>query len=92
MTQDSLLNNVTNPDSGFCMTSIANNVAVSHGVLCEFIATSLLIFTVCSSTDRRNAIWGDSMAIKIGFTVGILVYGAVSISKHFSVLIFLIEM
>lgn len=62
------------------MTTIPDSVPVLHGVLCEFLATSLLIFAVCSATDRRNATWGDSTAIKIGITVGILVYGAVSFS------------
>lgn len=78
LTRNHLLNVVTNPEAKFCLTIIEDGVPVSHGVLCEFLATSLLTFAVCSATDRRNAIWRDSIAIKLGITIGALVYGIVS--------------
>lgn len=71
------------PDAAFCTTSLHSTLSLPLGVLCEFMATSLLIFAVCSIWDPRNAIWSDSVPIKLGLIVALLVFAIVSILNNF---------
>lgn len=77
----------TEPDAAFCLTTLRSTVTVPEGILCEFIATSLLCFAVCSAFDRRNALWGDAVPIKIGTVVAILIYSIVNIFKIFLIIL-----
>lgn len=72
--------NYNNTTCGFCVTSVHENVSMSQGFLMEFLATSLLIYVVCSVWDPRNASTTDSVAIKFGLLITALSIAIVSTS------------
>lgn len=58
-----------NRTEGFCNTQLHPSLTIYQGLLAEFVATSFLIYAVCSAWDARNAIWSDSVALKFGFVI-----------------------
>ncbi len=68
-----------NSTCGFCTTVLTPKLTLGQGFLIEFVATSFLIFTVCSVWDPRNAETNDSTALKFGLLISALSISAVSL-------------
>lgn len=73
MTPENLLTaSPTDKSDLFCVTGIHADLSAIQGLLVESIATSILIFVVCSVWDARNEKNTDSVPIRFGFTVAVL--------------------
>ena len=56
----------------FCTTLLHPKISVVQGLLCETIATGILIFVICAASDSRNAKNVDSLPIRLGLVVTLL--------------------
>ncbi|XP_075145983.1 aquaporin-6-like [Haematobia irritans] len=65
---------------GFCMTLPGQNIGTGQAFAIEFIITSILIMVCCASWDMKNTKFQDSLAIRLGLTVGTLLFSAANLS------------
>lgn len=65
-------------DHGFCVTVPAKDITVAQAFGIEFIITSVFVMVCCGIWDPRSATLIDSVALRLGLTVGGLVGVAVS--------------
>jgi aquaporin related protein len=61
--------------TNFCMTLLHPRITVLQGILCEIIATAILVFMSCAVVDARNSYNPDNAAIKLGIVVTVLCLG-----------------
>lgn len=58
--------------TGICMTLPGHGVSTEQAMICEFVATTILVLLNCVAWDPRNAGRQDSMALKLGLAVACL--------------------
>ncbi|XP_043668930.1 aquaporin-2-like [Vespula pensylvanica] len=65
-----------NPEDtiSFCKTDVHENLSVFQGLLCEIIATSILVFFACGVWDPRNEKNSDSVPMRFGFCITVLCF------------------
>lgn len=63
----------------FCMTLPSSNLNQLQIFVVEFICTSMLVVVCCAVWDSRNLKHQDSLPIRLGLTVGCLIFSAVSL-------------
>ena len=56
-------------DDALCSTIPHYGMSDAQALAAEFLATSFLVFVVCSCVDRRNADKGDSNPLKFAATI-----------------------
>ncbi|XKL67834.1 hypothetical protein PGB90_003325 [Kerria lacca] len=71
-TPEELFEGYVNSTCGFCTTVLEPSLSIPQGFLIEFLATSFLIYVVCSVWDPRNTENCDSVAIKFGLLIASL--------------------
>nr|AFP49899.1 aquaporin 5 [Glossina morsitans morsitans] len=67
-------------DHGFCVTVPAKDITVAQAFGIEFIITSVFVMVCCGIWDPRSATLIDSVALRLGLTVG----GLVGVAGSFS--------
>ncbi|XP_013104031.2 aquaporin-4-like [Stomoxys calcitrans] len=75
-----LLKWIMSTEQGFCMTLPGTGISVGQAFAIEFVITSILIMVCCASWDMRNSKYQDSLAIRLGLTVGTLLFSAANLS------------
>ncbi|XP_061402636.1 aquaporin-4-like [Musca vetustissima] len=75
-----LLKLIVSTDNGFCMTLPGNNISTGQAFAIEFVITSILITVCCSTWDDKNSKFQDSLALRLGLTVGTLLFSAGNLS------------
>ena len=68
----------TVPD-GFCMTLPNEELNLVQVFVIEFVGSSMLVAVCCAIWDSKNANRHDSAPIRVGFTMGSLVFATVSL-------------
>lgn len=58
--------------STICMTLPGDGVSIEQAMVCEFVATTVLVLLNCVAWDPRNAERQDSMPLKLGLAVSCL--------------------
>ncbi|XP_037813727.1 aquaporin AQPcic-like [Lucilia sericata] len=64
----------------FCMTLPNGNITQLQVFVVEFIVTSMLVVVCCAVWDSRNVKHQDSLPVRLGLTVGCLIFSAVNLS------------
>uniref|UniRef100_A0A1I8MED3 Major intrinsic protein n=1 Tax=Musca domestica TaxID=7370 RepID=A0A1I8MED3_MUSDO len=75
-----LLKVIVSTEDGFCMTLPGNNISTGQAFAIELVITSILIAVCCSSWDDKNSKYQDSLALRLGLTVGTLLFSAGNLS------------
>lgn len=73
-----LLTLIVPTDRGFCMTLPGEGISTGQAFAIEFLISSILVIVCCSAWDERNTRFQDSLALRLGLTVGTLLFSAVS--------------
>lgn len=67
-------------ENGLCLTMPHSSLSDMQAVVLEFLATSVLILSVCACAwDSRNASYHDSLPLRFGLTITLLAYSVVSL-------------
>ncbi|KAM7362748.1 aquaporin-4-like [Cochliomyia hominivorax] len=64
----------------FCMTLPNENINPFQAFIVEFIISSMLVVVCCAVWDSSNAKHQDSLPIRLGLTVGCLIFSSVNLS------------
>ncbi|XP_073819769.1 aquaporin-4-like [Musca autumnalis] len=75
-----LLKLIVSTDNGFCMTLPGNNISTGQAFVIEFVISCILIAVCCATWDDKNAKYQDSLALRLGLTVGTLLFSAGNLS------------
>lgn len=69
----------------FCMTLPSSDISPLQAFIVEFIVTSMLVVVCCAVWDSRNVKHQDSLPIRLGLTVGCLIFSAVSVNFNLKI-------